>query len=223
MRIDSCEFPDDLLYDRDGLVWLRPESTGEMVLGVTSVHAALAGRLLNLEGRPVGVDYDSGKTIGILESGRYFGPIRTPVAGTLVAVNQRVLGTPKVLSESPYGDGWFARLRPRDWDRDRRLVASATESRDRIAAQIAALHVHCFSAFPDYELFEIGTECSAVLAKLDETMAHAGEEEVVHLVSDDWTAPAEMANWSQRTGYPVIEQRKEGNLHHFLVRKHTWD
>ncbi len=223
MKVDSCEFPDELLYEPEGLVWVRRESSGDVVLGITSLHAALAGRLLKVEGRVVGAEYAAGKGVGTLESGRYFGSIRTPVRGTLLAVNERVLATPKVLSESPYSEGWFARLRPLDWESDRNGLASASESRDRFAAQLAALHVHCFAAFPDHELFEIGTECSAVLAKLDETLTRAQEGEVVHLVSDDWTAPAEMVNWSQRTGYPVIEERKEGNLYHFLVRKTTWD
>ena len=102
-------------------------------------------------------------------------------------------------------------------------LLAAADAKDLLAAQMAALHVHCFAAFPDYELVEIGTECSAVLAKLDETLVHAAEGEVVHLVSDDWTAPAEMVNWSQRTGHPVIEERKEGNLYHFLVRKTAWE
>ena len=143
--------------------------------------------------------------------------------GTLLAVNAAVLSAPRLLSQAPYTDGWFARLRPLDWEGDRASLKPASEAREALAAQIAALRVHCFAAFPDYELFEIGTECSAVIAKLDETLARAADNEVVHLVSDDWTAPAEMVNWSRRTGYPVIEERKEGNLYHFLVRKVTWD
>lgn len=223
MLIGSCEFPDDLLYDADGLVWLRREPSGDVVLGVTSLHAALAGRLTKLQGRALAVHYDAGKSLGILESGRYFGSIRTPVGGTLLDINDSVLASPKLLSEHPYAEGWFARLKPDDWERARGALRTAADARDAFADQIAALHVHCFAAFPDVELVEIGTECSAVLAKLDDALAHAAEGDVVHLVSDDWTAPAEMLNWSQRTGYPVIEERKEGNLYHFLVRKTTWD
>jgi glycine cleavage system H protein len=223
MRIESCEFPDDLLYDPDGFVWIRREASGEVVLGITSIHAAVAGRLTKVEARLTGVEYSRGKSVGTVESGRYFGPIRTPVRGILLAVNQAVQETPKLLSEKPYSEGWFARIRPTAWDEDRVDLKLATQAKDVLVAQMAALHVHCFAAFPDHELFEIGTECSAVLAKLDETLSRAAEGEVVHLVSDDWTAPAEMVNWSQRTGYPVIEERKEGNLYHFLVRKTTWD
>lgn len=223
MRIESCEFPDDLLYEPDGLVWVRLEASGEVVLGITSIHAAVAGRLTKVDARSTGVEYGRGKSLGTVESGRYFGPVRTPVRGVLLAVNPAVRETPRLLSEKPYAEGWFARLRPTAWATDRRDLKSAAEAKDLLAAQMAALHVHCFAAFPDYELFEIGTECSAVLAKLDETLGHAAEGEVVHLVSDDWTAPTEMLNWSQRTGYPVIEERKEGNLYHFLVRKTSWD
>lgn len=223
MRIESCEFPDDALYEPDGLVWVRREASGEVVVGITSIHAAVAGRLTKVEPRPTGVEYGRGKSVGTVESGRYFGPIRTPVRGILLVVNPAVLETPKLVSEKPYADGWFARIRPTDWDADRADLKTAEEARDLLADQMAALHVHCFAAFPDYELFEIGTECTAVLAKLDETLSHASEGEVVHLVSDDWTAPAEMVNWSQRTGHPVIEERKEGNLYHFLVRKTTWN
>ena len=223
MRIDTCEFPDDALYDADGLVWVRRETSGDVVLGITSIQAAVAGRLTQVTSRTLGVEYGPGRSLGTLESGRYFGPIRTPVRATLVAVNEAVLAAPKLLSEKPYAEGWFARLRPTSWDEDRGAVKPAEEVKELLVAQMAALHVHCFAAFPDYELVEIGTECSAVLAKLDETLVHAAEDEVVHLVSDDWTAPAEMVNWSERTGYPLIDERKEGNLYHFLVRKKTWD
>ncbi len=223
MQIEGCEFPDGLLYERDGLVWVRPEPSGDVVLGITSLHAAVAGRLSRIEGRPIGAVYDAGKSLGTLESGRYFGAIRTPIRGVLLAINRAVLDTPRVLSEHPYGDGWFARLRPSSWEADRRSLSSLDEAKEFLAAQRSALRVHCFAAFPDYEFFEIGTECSAVLAKLDEALTNAMEGEVVHLVSDDWTAPMEMANWSQRTGCPVVEECKEGNLYHFLVRKTTWD
>jgi glycine cleavage system H lipoate-binding protein/TusA-related sulfurtransferase len=219
VRIESCEFPDDLLYDTDGLIWVREETPGNVLVGITSIHAALAGRLTRVEARSVGAEYERGRSLGTLEGDQYFGAIRTPIRGTLIAVNEAVLQDPKVLSQDPYADGWFARLRPLAWAEDRTVLARVSEAKERLQAQITALHVHCFAAFPDYELFEIGTECAAVLAKLDETMDRAQPGEVVHLVSDDWTAPAEMVNWSQRTGHPVIETRKEGILYHFLARK----
>ena len=218
MRIEHCEFPDDLLYDEDGLVWVRPDASGLRVVGITSIQAALAGPLTKVAAKPAGIEYARGKSVGTLESGRYFGAIRLPMEATLLRVNESVLANPKLLSSDPYGRGWFAEVRPKEatgtpW------LRSAADVRDRLAAQVAALRVHCFAAFPDHEMFEIGTECAAVMAKLDELLTQVPTGDVVHLVSDDWTAPAEMVNWSMRTGQPILEQRKEGNLYHFLVRK----
>jgi glycine cleavage system H lipoate-binding protein/TusA-related sulfurtransferase len=218
VKIETCEFPDDLLYNGDGLVWVREEPDGDVVVGITSIQAAVAGRLTRVEGRPLGVEYAEGKTIGTLESDKFFGPIRTPVAGTLIAVNSEVVRNPKLLTSVPYAEGWFARIRPSN-PRKSVSLKPAAEARHLLASQIAALRVHCFAAFPDYELVEIGTECVAVLARLDDLIARAEVGDVIHLVSDDWTAPAEMVNWSLRTSQALIESRKEGNLYHFLVRK----
>ncbi len=218
MRIETCEFPDDLLYDEDGFVWVRREASGDVLLGITSILAAVAGPLTKLGPRPLDRDYVRGGTIGTLESGRFFGAIRTPVAGRLVAVNEEAVRNPRILSNTPYAEGWFVRIRP-PASEDFTGMKSASEAKDRLASQIATLRVHCFAAFPDHELVEIGTECAAVLTKLDDLMAHSPIGDVVHLVSDDWTAPVEMENWSMRTGQRVLEARKEGNLYHFLVRK----
>jgi TusA-related sulfurtransferase len=68
-------------------------------------------------------------------------------------------------------------------------------------------------------MFEIGTECAAVLVKLNELLAQIPVGDVVHVVTDDPTSPIEMVRWSDESGQPVIDERKEGSLFHFLVRK----
>ncbi len=66
---------------------------------------------------------------------------------------------------------------------------------------------------------EIGTECSAVLIRLNDLLATIPVGEVVHLVSDDQTAYVEMVAWSERTGQNLLDWRQEGNLFHFVVKK----
>ena len=207
------------MYEPEGLVWVREEPSGDLALGITSIFAGLAGKLTTVKAKPMGADYARGNVIGSLEGGRHFGVIRSPVGGTLIAVNEAVLARPKTLSESPYGEGWFARLRPTNWAAERATLWRAGAGAEALASQIAALHVRCFAAFPDYEMSEIGTECAAVLVKLNELLDRIEIGEVVHLVSDDWTAPIEMERWSEERGQPVVESRREGNLYHFLVRK----
>jgi len=100
-------------------------------------------------------------------------------------------------------------------EREEQAVAAA----EALRRQIATLRVHCFAAVPDFDMHEIGIECAAVLAKLTELILRIEPGDVVHLVTDDPTAPIEMVRWSDQTGQPVIDSRKEGDLYHFLVRK----
>lgn len=218
MEIEHCAFPDDLLYEGDGLVWARDES-GRLVVGITSIYAAVAGRLAKVTSKALGASYTRGAAIGFLESARHFGPIRTPVSGILEAVNETVLANPRTMGDSPYAHGWFARIRPSDWNRERTALRSGPDAKEDLAAQIAALRVRCFAAFPDHEMFEIGIECATVLVKLNELVARIEPGEVVHLVTDDPTSPIEMIRWSDETGQPVVDERKEGALFHYLVRK----
>ena len=219
MKIDGCEFPNDLLYDSDGLVWARPLTSGDVRVGITSIYAAIAGRIAKVSAKTAGLEYAKGAAIGFLESGKYFGPIRAPVGGVLQEVNPRVLAKPRTMTEAVYGDGWVARVRPSNFATDRRSLLAIPAGAERLAKQIAELRVRCFAAFPDHEMFEIGTECAAVLVKLNELLVQVPLGEIVHLVTDDPTSPIEMVRWSDETGQPVIDERREGPLFHFLVRK----
>jgi TusA-related sulfurtransferase len=61
-------------------------------------------------------------------------------------------------------------------------------------------------------MFELGTECSATLAKLDEFMDKSMlEGDVIRLVSDDPTADLELLNWAERNSQEIIEIVKEKN------------
>src|SRR2546427_2614134 len=157
--------------------------------------------------------------MGCVGGGICWGRIRPPVEGMRMRLTTAVLAKPRTLTDASYDSGWFARLQPTNFQEDGRSLRSAKDAHDGLTKQIATLRVRCFAAFPDHEMFEIGIECSAVLAKLNELLTRIDVGGVVHLVTDDPTSPIEMVRWSDQTGQPVIDQRKEGNLFHFLVRK----
>jgi glycine cleavage system H protein len=79
--------------------------------------------------------------------------------------------------------------------------------------------VRCFKAYPDYELYELGTECAATLTKLDELLTKIDIGEIVYLASDDITADLELSRWSKERSQSILEIRKEALIFHILVRK----
>ncbi|HKI76766.1 MAG TPA: hypothetical protein VKA28_06175 [Candidatus Bathyarchaeia archaeon] len=219
MEIDHCVFPDDLLYDLENNTWLRIEDNGEVTVGVTSVLPAIAGKLTLARLKSAEVAIQRGQSLGTLESLKFVGPIPSPVSGILLKTNGLIVDRPRIINDSPYQEGWIASLKPSHLALERILLSKSTESKTLLVKKIAEFHVRCFKAFPDHEMSEIGTECSAVLIRLNDLLATIPVGEVVHLVSDDQTAYVEMVAWSERTGQNILDWRQEGNLFHFIVKK----
>ena len=219
MQIDYCEFPEDVLYDLDNNVWVKIISQNRLRLGITSVHSALAGKLNKVKLKPVGLALQRTQSVASIESSRYFGVVRTPLTGTLTSVNVRLEAEPKIANDFPYTIGWFAEIDSKLDPNEMGPLVDLKTAQDKIRAQIGELRVRCFKAFPDYELWEIGVECAAVLVRLNELMERCKANEVVHVVSDDPTADIEMERWSDQTGQAVLESRTEGKLVHFIVKK----
>ena len=219
MQIEYCEFPEDVLYDLANNVWIRLQGEKRVQLGITSVHAALAGKLTQVKFKPGGAVLQRGQAVATIESVKYFGAVRTPLSGTLIETNQRLGSNPKLANDYPYDSGWFAVIEPTLLSSQRDLLVHPKSAEERIRSNIRELRVHCFKAFPDHEMWEIGVECAAVLVRLNDLIGQSPQNEVLHVVSDDPTADIEMARWSDETGQQLLESRREGNLMHFIVRK----
>jgi glycine cleavage system H lipoate-binding protein/TusA-related sulfurtransferase len=219
LQIEHCEFPDDVLYDLENNVWLKPAPLSHAKLGITSLHAALAGRLDTINLKAVGTTLKKGQSVATIESARYFGVVRSPVAGTLIDVNSRLKTEPKLANDSPYELGWFAEIKWTTNENGLESLVKPQQAVGKIQDMIHTLHVRCFIAYPDQEMWEIGVECAAVIVRLNDLLSRCKLNDVVHVVSDDPTADIEMQRWAYDTGQAVLESRKEGNLMHFIVRK----
>ncbi|MCI4360904.1 MAG: hypothetical protein L3J91_04305, partial [Thermoplasmata archaeon] len=160
---------EDRWYDVEHDVWLQPitEAPGTVRLGLVASLVAFAGRFESVQFRPIDDVIERGRSLATVESVRYTGAVRAPVDATILARNPSIVATPKLLNNAPYTDGWIATLRLRDpSDLSRELVDAAAAS-GAFGARIRERHIRCYPAVPDSELFEIGIECSAVLAQLD--------------------------------------------------------
>ncbi len=218
MQSEYCEFPEDALYDLENNVWIRLNN-GVATLGITSVHAALAGKLHKVNFKAVGSALRKGQSVATIESVKYFGVVRAPLSGTLIEKNASVEQQPKLANDSPYELGWFVRIKPSALLEERSLLSDLKDEEEKIKAEIGKLGVRCFKAYPDYELSEIGVECAAVLVRLNDLIERIRVNEIIHVVSDDPTADIEMERWADQTGQVLLESRREGRLVHFIVKK----
>jgi glycine cleavage system H protein len=116
VKIEGNDFPEDLYYHREHM-WVKVEE-GKVRVGYNDWAQEAAGKLVNLNTRKVGRSVKAGKTLGTVESGKWVGPLRTPVSGEITTLNEEVLKTPSVINDDPYGKGWIAVIAPSNLDEE---------------------------------------------------------------------------------------------------------
>jgi len=112
--VRSCLIPDDLYYLVERHVWARP--VGELIeIGLTDVAQHLAKGIIAVTPKKVGKALRVEQSVATVESGKWVGPVPTPVAGEIAEINQALATDPGAINRDPYGAGWVARIRPVDW------------------------------------------------------------------------------------------------------------
>lgn len=116
--VKNCNLPDELYYNVENNVWARKEADGTVTVGMTAYACALAGEVVAVTPKKVGRSIDLNKSAATVESGKWVGPVKAPVGGEVVAINDALGASPKTINADPYGAGWMVRLKPGNWDGD---------------------------------------------------------------------------------------------------------
>lgn len=101
--------PADLRYTKSH-EWVRVESDGTMTIGITDHAQAELGDLVFIEVPDVDRELEAGEACAVVESVKAASDVYAPLAGKVVAVNDKLADAPETLNEDPYGEGWLFRL-----------------------------------------------------------------------------------------------------------------
>lgn len=142
-EVNGCRLPDDLYYWVDKHVWTKPLEDGTVLVGMTDVAQSLAGKIVVVSLRSLNKTLVRGKSAGTLESGKWVGSIPTPVAGTVIAVNEQLKGKPSIINDDPYGDGWIIRVQPSNWESDQGELVTAEVGVQAYRDKLEADGIHC--------------------------------------------------------------------------------
>lgn len=105
--------PKELGY-RETHEWVRNEGDGTVTVGITDYAQDSLGDIVYVELPELGDELDLGQEAGVVESVKAASDIFAPLTGTVIAINEALEDTPEIINASPYGDGWFYRLRLAD-------------------------------------------------------------------------------------------------------------
>jgi glycine cleavage system H protein len=113
--VRGCNIPEDRYYWVEKHVWARLEADNNVTIGITDVAQHMAKGIVNATPKEAGRTVQKGKSAGTLESGKWVGPVTSPITGEIVMVNEAVKAKPALINEDPYGEGWFVKIKPADW------------------------------------------------------------------------------------------------------------
>jgi glycine cleavage system H lipoate-binding protein len=94
-----------------GHTWARPEAGG-VAVGIDAFGHGLVGSLDGVQLPTVGLRVRQGDPAFEIRTGGRSFPLRAPVSGTVVAVNEAAATAPDGLHRDPYGAGWLFRVEP---------------------------------------------------------------------------------------------------------------
>ena len=95
--------------------WIRKEIDGTLTVGITDHAQSALGDLVFIELPKVGRLLDAGEACAVVESVKAASDVYSPVAGTVVAVNDEVSGAPEKVNADAFG-AWLFRLQPAQAD-----------------------------------------------------------------------------------------------------------
>lgn len=107
------EIPGDLKFLRSH-EWARVDDNGRVTVGISDHAQGQLGDLVYVELPNVGDRVDQNGSCAVVESVKAASDIYSPVAGTIVAVNQALSDKPETINEDAFGEGWIFTVQPED-------------------------------------------------------------------------------------------------------------
>ncbi|MGB5960069.1 MAG: glycine cleavage system protein GcvH [Coleofasciculaceae cyanobacterium] len=122
----AFEYPEDLKY-LDTHEYVRLE--GEIAtIGISAFAVDQLGDIVFLELPEIGDALEKGESFGTIESVKAVEDMNAPISGTVIERNEVLIDSPELISDDPYGEGWFLKVRIDD---DENLADTLTASEYR--------------------------------------------------------------------------------------------
>ncbi len=105
----SSKVPQDLHYAKSH-EWVRLDGDVATV-GITDHAQHELTDVVFVELPQVGRKLKAGEACAVVESVKTASDIYSPVAGEVIAANQKVVDNPSLVNDQPYAEGWFFQIK----------------------------------------------------------------------------------------------------------------
>jgi glycine cleavage system H protein len=116
------EIKPELLYTKEH-EWVRKESNGTVVIGITDFAQSALGDVTFLDIPPEGKELKAGEIFGTVESVKSVSDLYAPVSGVITKANQALVDDPSAINQDPYGNGWMLEIKVKDLGEVEKLLS----------------------------------------------------------------------------------------------------
>lgn len=104
--------------------WVKIEK-GLAVVGISDYAQEALGDITFVELPETDHNVGQEEECGVIESVKAASDIYAPIGGTIVEINDALDGTPEIINEDPYGEGWIFKLANYDEEQFEELLDAA--------------------------------------------------------------------------------------------------
>ena len=105
-----ANIPGDLAYTEEHEYVRKSGDSAE--IGITDYAQGELGDVVYIELPKVGTKFGKHDVFGTIEAVKAVSELFAPIAGEVVAINERLDKEPALVNTDPYGAGWMIKIRP---------------------------------------------------------------------------------------------------------------
>ena len=103
--------PSDLKYTEEH-EYVRKGNDGTAEIGITDYAQGELGDIVYIELPKIGTKFGKHDVFGTIEAVKAVSELFAPIAGEIVAINDRLDKEPALVNTDPYGAGWMIKVKP---------------------------------------------------------------------------------------------------------------
>jgi glycine cleavage system H protein len=127
INVDKWTFrvPKGLFFNENDC-WAKIEGDTAKV-GITDFLQSMTSDVIFVEFKDVGSEVEQFDEIASFESVKTVLDLISPISGTIEKVNEKLSERPDLVNQDPYGEGWFAIIKLKNFEKDRENLLDAED------------------------------------------------------------------------------------------------
>jgi glycine cleavage system H protein len=108
-KIDKYNVDTGLFYDQNEYFWVKISDNIARV-GMSPLIQETSGAFVAVQMNDLNKEFNQGEAFGSIEAEKHVGPLKMPLSGKILKVNDEVIENPRLINYDPYGDGWIMEM-----------------------------------------------------------------------------------------------------------------